>query len=216
MEVMVMLYVTTYDVAAQMVDRSRPAEYCPVASDSTILLLNFGDAGTGGVMSMRFYHDRSGYQPFLILDNTGPSAGPAAPHFVKWMRDVKTGFGRTMSSLPQIFGVSRQTLYNWLQGEEPRQIHHAKLEQLAAAAREFKARGFKPTSIALTRIVARGQTFLQLIADGADGVTSAKALERLVVRGQDSRAALDALLGNRKATRLEPTDMGQPSFREDV
>lgn len=213
---MAMLYVPTYDVAAQTVDRCRPAEYRPVASDSTILLLNFGDAGTGGVMSIHFYHDRAGYQPFVILDNTGPSAEPAAPHFVKWMCDVKAGFGRTMSSLPQVFGVSRQTLYNWLQGEEPREIHQAKLEQLAAAAREFKARGFKPTSIALTRIVARGRTFLQLIAEGSDGVATAKALERLVVRGQESRAALDALLGDRKATRLEPTDLGQPSFREDV
>jgi len=211
-----MLYAPTYDVAGQIVDRSRPAEYRPAPSESSVWLFNFGNAGTGGVMSVRFYHDRAGYHPFVIVDTTSPSAEPSVPHFVKWMCDVKAGFGRTMSSLPQVFGVSRQTLYNWLQGEEPREIHQAKLEQLAAAAREFKARGFKPTSIALTRIVARGRTFLQLIADGADGVATAKALERLVVRGQESRAALDALLGDRKATRVEPTDIGQPSFHEDV
>ena len=135
--------------------------------------------------------------------------------FVDLMTEVKAGFGRTMSRLPEIFGVSRQSLYNWLDGETPKDVHHAKLEQLAAAARVFTELGFKPTSATLDRTVAQGKSLLQLLSEGADGKEAAKKLVRIVQRGADSRARLDALLGGRKA-RPDASDMGTPTFNEEV
>lgn len=53
------------------------------------------------------------------------------------MLDIKAGFGRTMMRLPEVLGVSRQTLCNWLDGETPKEPHQAKLVELAEAARIF-------------------------------------------------------------------------------
>ena len=113
------------------------------------------------------------------------------------MKEVKAGFGRTMSHLPAVFGVSRQTLYNWLNGEIPKEQHQGKLVQLAVAARVFNGAGFKPTALSLDRSVAQGKSFIELIGQGADGRETAERLIRIEKRGAAAREKLDALLGDR-------------------
>ena len=127
----------------------------------------FGGAGTGGLESESFYRARQGYRPFIIIERPAPA--PAVSPFVGLMNEVKAGFGRTMSRLPEVFGVSRQSLYNWLDGETPKDVHHAKLEQLAAAARVFTELGFKPTSATLDRTVLQSKSLLQLLGEGEIG-----------------------------------------------
>ncbi|NRF69201.1 hypothetical protein HLB44_19580 [Aquincola sp. S2] len=178
----------------------------------------FGGIGTGGLESASYYLARAGYRPYEVLHPAEPAAAVAerpAP-FVDLMQTVKDGFGRTMSSLPEVFGVSRQTLYNWLAGEIPKEQHHAKLQALAAAARVFQELGFKPTSSSLGRTVLHGKSLLQLIGDGANGDEVARRLVRVSQRGSEARTKLDAVLGGRKAPRLDAADMGTPSLVEDA
>lgn len=178
-------------------------------------LSNFGGAGTGGWQSASYFRERSGYPAFEVVLTGEPVAVPAAPH-VELMQQVKEGFGRTMSRLPAVFGVSRQTLYNWLAGETPKELHRGKLQELAAAARVFKELGFKPTSAVLDRQVSQGKSLLQLISVGADGAESARKLVRLAQRGENARAKLDAAIRGRKRPRPGVADMGTPSFSEDA
>jgi hypothetical protein len=182
------------------------------------MLPTIGAAGTGGVESgdyyRRMYLLHIGYQAFLVVIPPETQAPDPAP-YAELMQVIKTGFGRTMTRLPEVFGVSRQTLYNWLNGETPKPAHQEKLRQLAEAARMFSALGFKPTSLALDRTISRGKSLLQLLSEGEDGREAAKKLVRVVHRGNDSKAKLDDLLGGRKA-RLEASDMGTPSLDEDA
>lgn len=67
----------------------------------------------------------------------------------------------------------------------------------------------------LDRPVAQGKSFLQLMATGANGQEAAKKLIRIVQRGADSRAKLDALLEGRKA-KLLASDIGAPALDEDA
>lgn len=168
--------------------------------------------GTGGIALQAFVRQPYGYQPFTVLEVH--AVQDHAP-FTKLMQEVKAGLGRTMSRLPEVFGVSRQTLYNWLDGETPKPQHQERLRQLAQAANVFAELGLKPSAVMLDRTVAQGKTFLQLMADGADGKDTAKKLVRIVQRGNDSRAKLDALLGGRKA-KLEASDVGSPSLDESA
>src|SRR5882762_7247470 len=70
-------------------------------------LPHFAEPGTGGLLSEAFYRARiAGYRLVELEQQRTP--------FVELMQVVKTGFGRTMTRLPEVFGVSRQTLYNWL------------------------------------------------------------------------------------------------------
>lgn len=160
--------------------------------------------GTGGVASLAFVRQPYGYACFLIVDRT--PAEPETP-FSRDMAQVKAGFGRTMSCLPGIFGVSRQTLYNWLEGQTPKELHQQPLHQLAQAAAIFIELAFKPAPAMLGRTIDSGKSFIQLIASGADGRDTAKKLVHVVRRGRDSRTKLDALLAGKKAE-LDSSDFG--------
>lgn len=160
--------------------------------------------GTGGLASLAFVRQPYGYACFCIIDTT--PLEPEAP-FSRDMAQVKAGFGRTMSCLPGIFGVSRQTLYNWLKGDIPKEQHQEPLHQLARAASTFIDLGFKPTPAMLGRAIESGKSFTQMIASGADGHDTAKKLVHTVRRGSDSRAKLDALLAGKKAE-LDASDFG--------
>lgn len=140
---------------------------------------------------------------------------PTEPPWANLMAEVKTGFGRTMSRLPEVFGVSRQTLYNWLSGETPKEVHQARLRELAAAARVLHASGIKPTTPMLDRTVSNGKSLLELLRDGADGQEAAQRLVRLVKRSAGARSELATLLAGRTAAPPEASEFGTRAFRED-
>jgi hypothetical protein len=185
------------------------------AFDDRLQVLGFGAAGTGGIEYIYSYRQRAGYPSQYVVTSFEPDSAAAEPSFANAMQAIQAGFGRTLSSLPEIFGVSRQTLYNWLNGETPKEQHRVKLVQLAAAARVFSRNAFKVASPMLSRTITQGKTFIQLIADGADGAETAAKLMKVVQRGDKSRAALAAILGDRKADKPLVSDIGAPFFEED-
>lgn len=174
--------------------------------------LPHSEAGTGGLAGVLFIRQGIGYQPYAVLEQCKPADD--AP-YAKLMDQVKAGFGRTMSRLPEVFGVSRQTLYNWLDGETPKPVHQKRLRQLAEAAQVFADLGVKPTTPMLDRTVAHGKSFISLLASGAEGKETAKRLIRVVQASGESRAKLEKLLAGRKA-RLAPADLGSPALDEDA
>lgn len=168
--------------------------------------------GTGGVASLAFVLQPYGYACFCIVSRA--QAEPEPP-YSRDMAQVKAGFGRTMSCLPSVFGVSRQTLYNWLNGQTPKDQHQQPLHQLAQAAEIFIELAFKPTPAMLGRTLDSGKSFIQLLASGADGRDTAKKLVHVVRRGRNSRAKLDALLAGKKAG-LDSSDFGASFLGEQV
>lgn len=176
----------------------------------------FGGSGTGGIEGMQFAMSRQGYSPFTIVKIEPSTTLPTYAPYADLMKEVKAGFGRTMSHLPAVFGVSRQTLYNWLNGEIPKEQNQGKLVQLAAAARVFIEAGFKPTAMSLDRTVAQGKSFIELIGQGTDGKETAEKLIRLEKRGATAREKLDALLGDKSYSRPNVADMGRPALNENV
>lgn len=176
----------------------------------------FGGSGTGGIEGVQFVMSRQGYSPFVILKMEPSTLQETYAPYTDLMKEVKAGFGRNMSHLPAVFGVSRQTLYNWLNGEIPKEQHQGKLVQLAVAARVFNGAGFKPTALSLDRSVAQGKSFIELIGQGADGRETAERLIRIEKRGAAAREKLDALLGDRLFSRPDVADMGRPALNENA
>lgn len=194
-----------------------PAAYRPVAAvyqlvEAPYRPLPVVEVGTGGFLNEAFLREAKGYTRVELVEPV--QAVESAP-YADLMQQVRRGFGRTMSRLPEVFGVSRQTLYNWLDGETPKEAHQERLRQLAYAAKVFEDLAFKPNAALLDRPIAKGQTFLQLLAQGEDGRAMAHKLLRVHERTQSSRGKLDALLGNRQA-RPEAVDLGAPSFVEEA
>lgn len=196
--------------------RSVPAIHSRATMTEGRPLPYFGGSGTGGIEGVQFVMSRQGYSPFAILKMEPTTAREIYTPYTDLMKEVKAGFGRTISHLPAVFGVSRQTLYNWLNGEIPKEQHQGKLVHLATAARVFMEVGFKPTALSLDRTVAHGKSFIELIGQGADGKESAEKLIRLEKRGASARVNLDALLGDRSSSRPDVADMGRPALNENV
>lgn len=210
------LAIPAADFNAHAYYKPTPAIYRQPAVAESGPLPCFGGSGTGGVEGVHFVMSRQGYSPYAILKMEPAAAQDTYAPYIDLMKEVKAGFGRTMSHLPAVFGVSRQTLYNWLNGETPKEPHQGKLVQLAAAARVFAEVGFKPTSISLDRTVAQGKSFVELIGQGADGKEMAERLVRIEKRGTAARDKLDSLLGDRTPLRPDVSDMGRPALNEDV
>ena len=196
-----------------------PANYGPSSVAVGRPLPYFGGSGTGGTEDVRFILLRQRYSPFTVVNVENPKPVEAASHhapFADLMKNIQSAFGRTMSQLPAVFGVSRQTLYNWLDGELPRDKHKDKIIQLAAAANVFAASGFKPTSLALERTVMQGKSFIALIGEGADGKEMAERLVQIEKRAADSRSKLNALIGEKTVERPHFSAVGRPSLNENI
>lgn len=196
-----------------------PAIYEPSSVAAARPLRCFGGSGTGGTEDVRFILLRQGYSPFTVVNVENPKPVEAATlhaPFADFMKNIQSAFGRTMSQLPAVFGVSRQTLYNWLDGELPRDKHKDKIVQLTAAADVFVDSGFKPTSLALERTVMQGKSFMALIGEGADGKEVAERLVQIEKRATDTRSKLNALLGEKTVERPHFSAVGRPSLNENI
>lgn len=164
--------------------------------------------GTGGFASAELLRQPWGYAMVSVEYEE-----PASP-YATMMEQVRAGFGRNMSRLPEVFGVSRQTLYNWLNGDSPAASQHARIRSLAEAAGVFQVRAFKPTSAALDRVLSGGKSFLQLMSEGADGRATAEKLVRVMARSAQARGHLASLLAGDKPAALSASDLGSATRNE--
>ena len=193
-----------------------PIQYERVYGTEGGALPSFCSAGTGGFEGVRYILDRSGYRLFELISLIPPENNTSVTLYAELVQEIREGFGRTLSHLPAVFGVSRQTLYNWASGEHPKVQHQAKLVQLAEAAKAFKEARVKPTALMLDRTISKGQSFVELLSKGADGREMAQKLIRISQRGASAREKLDALLGERGKSRLEVSDMGRRHFPDEA
>ena len=175
----------------------------------------FGGIGTGGFNGVYYLNARPGYHQFEIVKLGKIKSENSNTPYTDLMNIIRKGFGRTLTHLPTVFGVSRQTLYNWIAGEIPKEQHREKIIQLAEAAKVFEENGFKPTALMLERTIAKSQSFVELLSQGENGREMAQKLIRIVERGSKAHDKLNALLGEREITRLTVSDMGRQSFPDE-
>jgi transcriptional regulator with XRE-family HTH domain len=103
-----------------------------------------------------------------------------------------------MSNLATIFGVSRQAIYNWLNGEQPRPEHVAKLKDFARAADFLAEAGIAIAGAVLKRPVIDGKNLFE-IAQGGDSIQdAAKLLVQAVKREMEQRERLTTRFAGRK------------------
>jgi hypothetical protein len=148
------------------------------------------EVGTGGTATPEYYRARGEFPGYVVLRisrTPAPRAGLSKP-FVEPMQTIRRAFGRNFSRLPSVFGVSRQTLYNWLDGEQPKPPNQARIGEMAEAAQVFLAAKYTPSAADLGRSLLRGKSFLDLIAEGEDGHAMGERLVRLIERGLAARA----------------------------
>lgn len=109
-----------------------------------------------------------------------------------------------VSDLAISLGVSRQSIYNWLNGEVVAEENVAKLRDLALAADMLVEQGFAGDSSILRRKFSHDRTLLQLVRDGESATSAMQALIQVLQREAQKKAEIKAMLANRSPRNANP------------
>lgn len=124
------------------------------------------------------------------------------------MEQIRKVLSPAMSDLAKSFNVSRQTIYNWLNGEQPTPEHMARLRDLALVADTFAEAGAPVNSVLLKRKVIKGKNLFEVIREGGSAHDAAHLLMQIVRSETSQRERLAARFAGRKVS--------QPSADSDI
>jgi len=133
-------------------------------------------------------------QSILPVVEIAPTRTPAED--IERIRDV---LSPSISNLADVFGVSRQTLYNWMNGERLKPEHFSKLKDLAQAADQLAESDIPISGALLKRKVINGKNIFELVRDGGSASDATQMLIQIVRREQKQRELLNSRLAGRKS-----------------
>ena len=122
----------------------------------------------------------------------------------------------TVLELANLFGVSRQAVYDWQRGAQPAPQAAARLAMLARAAEVFAEANIKVDAKALRRKVSGGGTVLEAVLNGGDGEHVARSLVPTLQREAAQRERLSQQLAGRKRGPVSAGDYAAPTVSEDA
>jgi len=154
--------------------------------------------GTGGELS--FQHlQRSPHQmhmaPTVEVADVAPVRSPAED-----LVRIREVLKPAVSDLATTLGVSRQSVYNWLNGEPVADENAAKLQDLAQAADVLAHEGMTVNAALLKRKFANGRTLLQVAQAGESARDAALQLVHIHKREMAQRERMAARFANRAKT----------------
>jgi transcriptional regulator with XRE-family HTH domain len=112
------------------------------------------------------------------------------------VKRIMAGMGISAAALARVLGVSRQTLYNWINGDQASVIHVTRIDALVRA-HDALLTVDEPQRPLLTQPLRAGQTFWQLVQAGEDP----EALAYTVRATHERRAEQRALMAERLAAK---------------
>jgi transcriptional regulator with XRE-family HTH domain len=155
--------------------------------------------GTGGELSME-HLQRSARQAQLmvpVVEVADVERVRTPSENLSRIRDV---LNPAVSNLATTFGVSRQSVYNWLNGEPVADENAAKLHDLAQAADVLAHEGVRSNAALLKRKFANGRTLMQVAQAGESAREAALALIQIHKREAVQRERMNARFANRAKT----------------
>ncbi len=105
-----------------------------------------------------------------------------------------------VSDLATTLGVSRQSVYNWLNGEQVGEENAARLQDLAQAADVLDHEGVAVNAALLKRKFANGRTLMQVAQAGESARDAALMLVQIHKREAAQRERMSARFSNRART----------------
>lgn len=170
--------------------------------------------GTGGELSIehlqRSTHQMQHRGPTVDVANAAPVRNPAED-----LVRIREVLKPAVSDLATTFGVSRQSVYNWLNGEPVAEENAAKLRDLAQAADVLAYEGIAVNAALLKRKFANGRTLLQVAQAGESARDAALQLVHIHKREATQRNRMAARFANRGKS-APSADFDLPSASDDA
>lgn len=127
---------------------------------------------------------------------------------------IRTVTKISVTELARVFGVSRQSVHEWIKGGALSPQNAQRLWELAQATDVFLEAGIEPSPEVFRRKVAGGQSIFEAISDSGNAVSSAKTLVATLIRESEQRQRLAARLAGKPAT--PNTEFGSPHLDENA
>lgn len=155
--------------------------------------------GTGGELSLehlqRNLHQMQHMAPTVEVADVAPVRTPAED-----LVRIREVLKPAVSDLATAFSVSRQSVYNWLNGEPVADENAAKLQDLAQAADVLAHEGVAVNAALLKRKFANGRTLMQLAQAGESARDAALQLVQIHKRETAQRERMAARFVSRAET----------------
>lgn len=107
-----------------------------------------------------------------------------------------------MSDLAKCFKVSRQTIYNWLNGEQTTLEHAVRLKDFALASDMFAESEKSFTGNLFKRKVFNGKNLVEVIHDGGSARDAVQLLLQIIKRETSQRELLTARFAKRTTSQI--------------
>jgi len=170
--------------------------------------------GTGGELSLE--HFRQNAQRAQL---GAPAVEVAATAHIRTPSEdlarIREVLKPAISDLATTFGVSRQSVYNWLNGEQVADENAAKLHDLAQAVDVLVYEGVAVGPALLKRKFAMGKTLLQVAQAGESAREAALLLVHIHKREAAQRERLNARSATRPRT-VPTADFDLPASNDTV
>jgi transcriptional regulator with XRE-family HTH domain len=172
--------------------------------------------GTGGYTTADYLTKRSdqGYRFILFKNAPGDVDIAAQTDVVRTSAENLTRIREilkpTITELANLFGVSRQAVYDWQAGKPTAPENAAKLDDLAKAADALAATGIDGSSQLLRRKIAGNKSLLDVVREGGSATSAAHVLAQAVVREAKQREQLASRLAGRAKPNVPHDDYGVP------
>lgn len=155
--------------------------------------------GTGGELSREHLHRSTQHvqqwAPAVHVTEVEVARSPSED-----LSRIREILKPAVSDLATTLGVSRQSVYNWLNGDPVADENAAKLQDLAHAADVLAGEGVLVNAALLKRKFANGRTLMQVAQAGESAREAALLLVQVQKREAAQRERLSARFANRAKT----------------
>lgn len=171
--------------------------------------------GTGGASSPEYIEKREerGYRYGSLVPLTPSLRSSTVDSFSQQISLLRAKLPVSVSTLAAIFGVSRQTIYDWQNGAIAAQQSQEMLRDILHAASLFADSDISVSGHLLKRPISNGQSLLDVCRSGASATNAARELIKIVLREREQQQVVSARLKWRNP-QIDPSDFGSPSFNE--
>lgn len=155
--------------------------------------------GTGGELSIEHLHRSASRIQYSAHATEVIEVEPARTPSEDLAR-IREVLSPAVSDLATTLGVTRQSVYNWINGEPVTDENAAKLRDLAQAADVLAHEGIVVNAALLKRKFANGKSIMQAAESGAGAHKSALLLVQIYRREAEQRERMTARFANRAKT----------------
>jgi transcriptional regulator with XRE-family HTH domain len=170
--------------------------------------------GTGGELSLE-HLQRSAQQARHMASVVGVAEVEQVRTPSENLSRIREVLKPAVSDLATTFGVSRQSVYNWLNGEPVADENAAKLRDLAEAADVLRHEGVSINAALVKRKFANGRTLMQVAQAGESAREAALLLVQIHKREAAQRERMHVRFANRAKT-SPSADFDLPASNDDA